>query len=70
MRIYRSPYFADIIQDARTGSGIWHWIVQREGSSEILAWSHSSSQEKAISAATERLETFTREQAPSDSAVG
>ena len=59
MRIVRDPYFADIIKDARPGSEIWHWIIQRTGSNEILAWSHASSEEKALSAATERLDSLT-----------
>ncbi len=69
MRILRDPYFADIIKDARPGSEIWHWIVQRTGSNEILAWSHASSKEKAVSAATERLDSLTASRSSSSSAA-
>jgi hypothetical protein len=69
MRIVRDPYFADIIKDARPGSEIWHWIIQCTGSSEILAWSHASTEEKAVSAATERLDSLTAKRASSSSAA-
>jgi len=44
-------YFADIFLDSRQQATIYHWIVQRVGSAEILSWGQEESFEAAESAA-------------------
>jgi hypothetical protein len=61
MRIRKHGFFADILYDGRTQPAVYHYIVQREGSNEILHWSQESSEERAITAAREELERLDRE---------
>ena len=56
MRIERLPYFADIVQDGRSIPSVWHCIVQRYGSNEVIAWFHESSEETAKRSAKAELE--------------
>ena len=61
MRIERPPYFVDIVQDIRCTPALWHCIVQREGSSEVIAWFQESSEEVAQRSAASELENLRRQ---------
>jgi hypothetical protein len=54
MRIRRRQYFADIVKDPHT-AGVYHCIVQENGSTEILHWTQERTEEDAVEAATFRL---------------
>jgi hypothetical protein len=61
MRIRKQRFFADILYDGRTQPPVYHYIVQREGSNEILHWSQESSEERAVEAARQELQRLARE---------
>jgi hypothetical protein len=54
MRIKKGQYFADIIADTRT-AGVYHCIVQENGSTEILHWTQERTEKDAVEAAKFRL---------------
>jgi hypothetical protein len=57
IRLTLSNYIADILLDSRTtGESIYHWIVQRVGSPEILQWRQEFSLEAATAEAQRCLE--------------
>lgn len=55
MRIEHPPYFADIVQDTRTTPAMWHCIVQRSGSSSVIAWFQEASEAQALKSAEMEL---------------
>ena len=57
-RVTRDDLFADILVDRRAPADIWIYVLQREGSPEILAMGTCNSKEKAMSVATELLSQF------------
>lgn len=61
MRIERLPYFVDIVQDIRSSPAVWHCIVQRHGSSEVLAWFQETSEDIAQQSAVNELEHLRRQ---------
>lgn len=61
MRIENQEFFADILHDARTEPAVYHYIIQRKGSNEILHWSQERTQEKAINAARKELQRLVQE---------
>ena len=61
MRIERLPYFVDIVQDIRSTPTMWHCIVQRQGSSEVIAWFQEMSEEMAQQSAAAELEHLRRQ---------
>lgn len=61
MRIRKQGFFADILYDGRSQPAVYHYIVQREGSKEILHWNQESSEERAIKAARKELQRLARE---------
>ena len=61
MRIERLPYFVDIVQDARSNPPIWHCIVQREGSSDVIAWFQAATEQDARESGASELEALRRE---------
>jgi len=61
VRIERPPYFADILQDTRTNPAKWHCIIQRRGSSEVIAWFQEASEDSAQQSAVAELENLHRE---------
>jgi len=61
VRIGRPPYFVDIIRDTRSNPPVWHCIVQREGSSNVIAWFQEASEDEAQQSATRELETLRQE---------
>jgi len=46
-RLNVGPFIADIFLDSRNYATVYHWIVQRIGSAEIVAWSQENSFEDA-----------------------
>jgi hypothetical protein len=54
-RLTIGNYVADILVDPRSYATVYHWIVQRIGSAEIIAWSQEKSFEEAEEAARECL---------------
>lgn len=61
MRIENQQYFADILHDTQNEPAVYHYIIQRKGSNEILHWSQESTEEKAIDAARKELQRLVRE---------
>jgi hypothetical protein len=57
-RVSRGNVFADILVDRRAPQDVWVYVVQREGSPEILAMGSCQSKEKAIEVASELLMQF------------
>ncbi len=46
-RLNVGPFIGDIFVDSRSYATVYHWIVQRIGSAEIIAWSQENSFEDA-----------------------
>lgn len=51
-RLQRGSYFADFMRDKRLHPEVYHCVIQREGSNEILSWT----QERTLEAAMKRAE--------------
>jgi hypothetical protein len=62
MRIRKQQLFADILYDGRTEAAVYHYIIQREGSNQILYWSQENTEEEAVKAATRELQRLVAEQ--------
>lgn len=63
-RFQRGELVAEILLDRRSGHAVYHYIVQRVGSAEVLEWSHQNTfieAERMALAALERLEQQERE---------
>ena len=50
-RLRQGNFYADFRRDKRLYPEVYHCIIQREGSSEILSWSQYHSLEKAMQGA-------------------
>lgn len=61
MRIRKQQLFADILYDGRSEAAVYHYIIQREGSNQILYWSQENSEEEAVKAATRELARLAEE---------
>lgn len=61
MRVDLPPYFADIVQDNRSTPALWHCIVQRYGSNDVIAWFQAESVDAARHAALAELEELRRQ---------
>jgi len=59
MRIQKQQFFAEILDDGRTRRA-YHYIIQREGSGEILLWSQEDSLRNAVAAAERELERLVK----------
>ena len=55
VRLRLSYYYADIVCNRRSNPEIWHWVVQREGSAEILKWGQERQRSNAEAAARQYL---------------
>ena len=55
VRIRLAEYYADVVCDRRSSPEIWHWVVQREGSAEILKWGQERQRANAEAAASNYL---------------
>ena len=54
-RLTAGNFIADVLVDSREPSVLFHWIVQRIGSAEILHWGQETTFAEAESAATAYL---------------
>ena len=54
-RLQRGAYFADFRRDTRLVPEVYHCVIQRKGSSEILRWTQHPSLEDAVSVAEAEL---------------
>src|SRR5689334_20189984 len=63
-RIWHGELFADVFADPRSGASGYHFIVQRENSSDLLHWGREQSRAAALSAAQSLME-FLAKQRPS-----
>jgi len=59
-RLTLGDYIADILLDTRHHEKIYHWIVQRVGSAEILQWGQEYSFEEAQRQAQSFLENYAK----------
>lgn len=59
-RLTLGDYIADIVFDTRHQGQIYHWIIQRVGSAEVLQWGQEHSFEQAEREARICLENFLR----------
>jgi len=59
-RLVAGEYMADVLVDSRQPSRVFHWIVQKVGSAEILQWGQESSFAAAEEAAKEYLANLNR----------
>ena len=59
-RLTIGDYIADILLDARPDGAIYHWILQRVGSTAIIHWGQEYTFEDAHSAVTAYLEDLGR----------
>jgi len=57
-RVRRGSYFADFRRDKRLMPEVYHCVIQRDGSSEVLAWSQYRSLQAAMRAAENDLQRF------------
>ena len=64
-RLRRGDYYADFRCDKRLSPRVYHYIIQRDGSSEILAWSQYRSLDAAVRAAEKQLQHFSVAEAKS-----
>jgi hypothetical protein len=46
-RLRRGDYFADFRRDRRLSPEVYHCVIQRDGSTEIVAWSQFHSLDEA-----------------------
>lgn len=53
-RVWRGMHFADFMRDKRVCPEVYHCIVQRQGSNEILSWT----QDASLDAAMKNAEVF------------
>ncbi len=51
-------YFADFKRDKRLHPEVYHCVIQRDGSPDILSWSQHPSLEKAVTQAERELAGF------------
>lgn len=59
-RLEVEGYIADILVDSSRPSAVYHWIVQRVGSAEILQWGQETTFAEAKAAASGYLRELTR----------
>ena len=59
-RLTLGDYIADVLIDSRGPEKVYHSIVQRIGSAEILEWTQSRSFEEALHVAQSFLEYLNR----------
>ena len=60
MRITQPPYFADILRDGRVHFELWHWIVQRQGSQEIVGMGQEKTEGEARQSADQCIADLRR----------
>ena len=58
VRIRLADYYADIVCNRKSDPEIWHWVVQREGSADILKWGQERDREASELAAKTYLQSL------------
>jgi hypothetical protein len=58
VRVRLADYYADIVCNRKSDPEIWHWVVQREGSADILKWGQERHRAAAEMAAKSYLESL------------
>ena len=69
-RLRKGDFYADFRRDTRIFPEIFHCVVQRDGSGEILSWTQHSSLEEAIQSASTTLEGVVQRAGEAKKAVG
>ena len=69
-RLRQGSYYADFRRDTRIFPEIYHCVVQRDGSGEILSWTQHPSLEEATESARSTLETYASRSGEAQKAVG
>jgi hypothetical protein len=54
-RLQEGPFFADFRRDKRLNPEVYHCVIQREGTTEIIRWSQHRTLESAIRSARAEL---------------
>ena len=62
-RLHSGLYYADFRRDKRLNPEVYHCVIQREGSSEILRWSQHRTLEGATRTARAELRGLSEEHA-------
>lgn len=62
-RLQRGPHYADFRRDKRLNPEVYHCVIQREGSTEILRWSQHRSLEGAMRTARAELRRLSEDHA-------
>lgn len=65
-RLKHGPYYADFRRDKRLTPEVYHCVIQREGSTEILRWTQHRTLEAAIHEAEHELKRLVGELNPSE----
>jgi hypothetical protein len=60
-RITLAEYFAEIVQGQGPDGAIFHWIVQRVGSADVLMWGQDSTHEEACASAKSYLQSLAKD---------
>ena len=63
-RLQHGPFYADFRRDKRLDPEVYHCVIQREGSTEILRWSQHRTIEGAMRTAKAELRRLSEEHAP------
>ena len=63
-RVRNGDFYADFRRDKRLHPEIYHCLIQRDGSSQILSWKQYRSLEHAIEAAEAELKRLTETPSP------
>ncbi|HEX7960350.1 MAG TPA: hypothetical protein VF493_10555 [Terriglobales bacterium] len=58
LRIRLAENYADIVCNHTSDPEIWHWVVQRDGSTDILKWGQERDRGAAEQAAKNYLESL------------
>lgn len=64
LRIDDGNYCAEIACDTLRSPAVWHYVICRVGSSEILSWSQAETERSAITAARKELGSLNTKVAP------
>jgi hypothetical protein len=62
-RLQSGPFYADFRRDKRLDPTVYHCVIQREGSTEILRWSQHRSLDGAMRTARAELRRLSEEHA-------
>ena len=69
-RLRHGDFYADFRRDTRIFPEMYHCVVQRDGSGEILSWTQHPSLEQSITSAKTTLESLALRAGEAQKAVG